>query len=32
MISESFKDNLKNAFILPEIIWSDHCPLGVEVK
>ena len=31
-ISENLRDNLKNAFILPEIMGSDHCPVGVELK
>jgi len=30
-INEAFLPNLKNAFILPEIQGSDHCPLGIEV-
>jgi exodeoxyribonuclease III len=28
-ISESLKDNLKDAFILPEVMGSDHCPIGI---
>lgn len=32
LVSEKFKNNLKNAFILPEVMWSDHCPLWVEIK
>jgi len=31
-ISENLRDNLKNAFILPEVMGSDHCPVGVELK
>lgn len=31
-ISENVKDNLKNAFILPEVMGSDHCPVGIELK
>ena len=31
-ISENLRDNLKNAFILPEVIGSDHCPVGIELK
>ncbi len=30
-ISDNMTDNLKDAFILPEIHGSDHCPLGIEV-
>ncbi|AVB77212.1 exodeoxyribonuclease III [Methanococcus maripaludis] len=28
-ISKSLRDNLKNAFIMPEIMGSDHCPVGI---
>lgn len=28
-ISESLRDNLKQAFIQPEVLGSDHCPVGV---
>jgi len=31
-ISYNLKDNLKNAFILPEVMGSDHCPVGIELK
>ena len=31
-ISDNLKDNLKNAFILPEVMGSDHCPIGIELK
>ena len=31
-ISENLRDNLKNAFILPEVMGSDHCPVGIELK
>ena len=30
-ISDNLKDNLKNAFILPEVMGSDHCPVGIEL-
>ncbi|MCH7515848.1 MAG: exodeoxyribonuclease III [Bacteroidetes bacterium] len=30
-ISENLKDNLKNALILPEVMGSDHCPIGIEI-
>ncbi|MGP1484958.1 MAG: exodeoxyribonuclease III [Campylobacter sp.] len=30
-ISQSLKDRLKDAFILPEIQGSDHCPVGIEI-
>ncbi len=28
-ISENLKPNLKDAFILPEVMGSDHCPVGI---
>ena len=31
-ISDNLKDNLKNAFILPEVMGSDHCPVGIELR
>jgi exodeoxyribonuclease III len=31
-ISDNLKDNLKNAFILSEVMGSDHCPVGIELK
>jgi exodeoxyribonuclease III len=31
-ISDNLKDNLKNAFILTDIMGSDHCPVGIELK
>jgi exodeoxyribonuclease III len=30
-ISKSFRPHLKKAFILPKVIGSDHCPVGIEV-
>lgn len=32
LISQSFIDQIKDAFILNEILGSDHCPVGVEIK
>ncbi len=32
MASESLKDKLKRAFILPNARHSDHCPVGVEIE
>lgn len=29
LISRSLKPHLKNAFILPEVMGSDHCPVGI---
>lgn len=31
LISENLKNKLKSAFIRPEIMWSDHCPVGIEI-
>lgn len=31
-VSENVLPYLKNAFILPEVIGSDHCPLGIELE
>ena len=30
-ISSSLKPYLKDAFILPEVMGSDHCPVGIEI-
>jgi exodeoxyribonuclease-3 len=31
-VSENFKKNVKDAFIMPEVMGSDHCPIGVEIE
>ncbi|MDN5342798.1 MULTISPECIES: exodeoxyribonuclease III [Oceanotoga] len=31
-ISETIKNNLKNAYHLDEIMGSDHCPIGIEIE
>lgn len=31
-ISENLKRNLKSAFIMPEVMGSDHCPIGIEIS
>lgn len=31
LTSETLVDKVKNAFILPEIHGSDHCPVGIEI-
>ena len=31
-ISEDLKNNIINAFTLPDVMGSDHCPVGIEVK
>ncbi|UCH78892.1 MAG: endonuclease/exonuclease/phosphatase family protein, partial [Candidatus Coatesbacteria bacterium] len=30
-VSENFRENVRAAFILPEVRGSDHCPVGLEV-
>ncbi len=31
LVSESFMPKVKNAFILKEVLGSDHCPVGIEL-
>lgn len=31
-ISETLKDNIKNAWTMPDVLGSDHCPIGIEMK
>ncbi len=31
-ISKNLRPRLKNAFLLPEVMGSDHCPVGIELK
>jgi len=31
LVSNSLKNNLKNALILSEVLWSDHCPVWIEI-
>ncbi len=31
LISKSLRPKLKNAFILPKVMGSDHCPVGIEI-
>ena len=31
-ISEDLAENLEDAFILPEVIGSDHCPVGIRIS
>jgi exodeoxyribonuclease III len=31
-IPNELKDNLKSAFVLPQFMGSDHCPLGIEIE
>ncbi len=32
VVSDNLKDNLKDAFILPDVVHSDHCPVGVVLE
>lgn len=32
LVSDRLQDNIKDAFILPEVEGSDHCPVGLELK
>jgi exodeoxyribonuclease III len=31
-ISENLKKNIANAFVMSEVMGSDHCPIGIELK
>ena len=31
-ISTILRDNLKHAFILPDVLGSDHCPVGIDIE
>ncbi|MBR9692480.1 exodeoxyribonuclease III [Candidatus Woesearchaeota archaeon] len=31
LVSERFKKQLKDAFIMPKVMGSDHCPVGIEI-
>ncbi len=31
-VQEALKKNLKDAFILPEVMGSDHCPVGIQME
>lgn len=31
-ISENLKDNIKNAWTMPDVLGSDHCPIGIELN
>ncbi len=31
-VSEALKDNVKKAFIQPEVLGSDHCPVGIVLE
>ncbi|MFZ5516847.1 MAG: exodeoxyribonuclease III [Candidatus Zhuqueibacterota bacterium] len=31
-VSEDLRDNVKAAYILPDVMGSDHCPIGIDVE
>ena len=31
-VSDNLKKNLKDAFIMPDVMGSDHCPIGIELE
>ena len=31
-VSENLKANMKDAFTLPDVMGSDHCPVGIKIK
>jgi exodeoxyribonuclease III len=31
-VSNNYKDNVKSAFILKDVMGSDHCPIGIEIN
>ena len=31
VVSERLRENIKDAYILPEIMGSDHCPVGLDI-
>ncbi|QQS35732.1 MAG: exodeoxyribonuclease III [Ignavibacteriales bacterium] len=31
-VSENFRKNVKDAFIMPDVMGSDHCPVGIELS
>lgn len=32
LVSDRLRDNIKEAFILPEVMGSDHCPVGLDLQ
>ncbi len=32
LVSQSIANNVTNAFIMPEVVGSDHCPVGIEIE
>ena len=32
LVSDSYMNNVKDSFIMNEVLGSDHCPVGIEIK
>ncbi len=32
VVSKGFEENLEDSFILPQVMGSDHCPVGINIK
>ena len=32
LVSDRLRDNIREAFILPEVMGSDHCPVGLDLQ
>lgn len=32
LISESLENKLRDGFIRSQVLWSDHCPVGIDIK
>jgi exodeoxyribonuclease-3 len=30
--SENIRDKIKDSFIMPQVMGSDHCPLGIDLE
>ncbi len=31
-VSDNFKKSVKDAFIMPDVLGSDHCPVGIDIE
>ena len=31
-ISQNLKDNITNAYTMPDVMGSDHCPIAIELQ
>ena len=32
LVSDALRGNIREAFICPEIVGSDHCPVGLDLQ